>query len=71
MNPICKNCGGVTLRWGWYQSQHEPVEYWYCLACDREGREPVIQIHPTRGGISGASGLSVEKERTKDVSEVR
>lgn len=48
-NPLCKNCGRPTLRWAWYESKNEPVEYWYCLECDLEGREPVIQVHPTRG----------------------
>lgn len=40
----CKICGDRLLRWGWYEAQDEPIEYWYCLECDRAGREPCIQI---------------------------
>lgn len=43
-NPPCKHCGARMLRWAWYECEGEPVEYWYCLECDRAGREPCIQI---------------------------
>ena len=49
--PSCRNCGAPLLRWGWYESEYEPVEYWYCLDCDRAKREPCIQIFPTRKGV--------------------
>ena len=32
------------LRWGWYEEKYDPLEYWYCLDCDRAGREPCIQV---------------------------
>lgn len=47
-NPPCRICGARLLRWAWYESASEPVEYWYCLACDLAGRTPYIQIHPKR-----------------------
>lgn len=46
--PECKNCGERLMRWGWYEDPFEPVEYWYCLECDRAGREPCIQVHARR-----------------------
>lgn len=48
MNPTCKNegCEATLLRWAWYEDEDEPVAYWYCLECDREGREPCIQVFP-------------------------
>ena len=36
------------LRWAWWEAQNEPVEYWYCLECDKEEREPCIQVLPRR-----------------------
>lgn len=47
-NPPCKNCGAITLRWAWYEADDEPVQYFYCLFCDRAGREPCIQVHPNQ-----------------------
>jgi len=50
--PSCRNCGALLLRWGWYESESEPVEYWYCPKCDIAGREPCIQVFPTRKGAT-------------------
>lgn len=38
--PVCKTCGAKLLRWGWYVG----LVYWYCLACDKAGREPCITV---------------------------
>jgi len=33
--PECPDCHQPMGRWGWYESDAEPVEYWYCYQCDR------------------------------------
>lgn len=42
--PECKHCGAKMLRWAWYEARNEPVQWWYCLECDKAGREPSIQV---------------------------
>lgn len=42
MNPPCKTCRKPTLRWGWYETPQEDIEYWYCRTCDK------IQVHKKR-----------------------
>ena len=32
------------LRFAWYEAPDEPCEWHYCIDCDREGREPCIQV---------------------------
>ena len=58
-NPACRNCGERLLRWGWYEAPFEPVEYWYCLECDLAGREPCIQVHPTRKEKTAMAGSNL------------
>lgn len=50
-NPNCPDCGTRMLRWGWFESINEPVRYWYCLNCDRNGK-----------GWASIHVLPVEKE---------
>jgi len=33
--PECPDCHQPMGRWGWYESDAEPVKYWYCYQCDR------------------------------------
>ena len=46
--PKCKCCGHDLMRWGWYEAPNEPIEYWYCIACDVAGRAPYIFVLPAR-----------------------
>ena len=62
MNPPCKLCGAQLLRWAWYEAKAEPVEYWYCLECDKVNREPCIQVLLTRGGTNAESNVEKSDE---------
>lgn len=45
MRPVCKTCGGSNLgRFAWYATPDEDKQYWLCYDCNREGREPAIQV---------------------------
>lgn len=57
MNPSCRICGARLLRWAWYECDFEPCAWWYCLECDRAGREPCIQVFA--------------KEKTMDLEKLR
>jgi len=51
--PRCRLCGEPMMRWGWFGADFEPVEWWYCMPCDLNGRRPFIQVHPRRGMHAG------------------
>ncbi len=74
MNPPCKLCGAPLLRWAWYEAVGEPVEYWYCLECDRADREPCIQIHPKRKESvmkDSAELMSIFAEFERQIDDLR
>ena len=47
--PTCKYCKENLLRFAWFEEPDEPVEYWYCLTCDKNGLgHQAIQVLPKR-----------------------
>jgi hypothetical protein len=50
--PRCRNCGGPTGRWGWYESEDDLVVYVICCDCLARGTEPAVQIAKISGDNS-------------------
>lgn len=70
--PPCKYCNAKLLRWAWYEEPDEPVEYWYCLSCDKNGLGlQAIQVLPKRReGNTMTSFLDIGAELSNTREEI-
>ena len=48
--PKCRYCDETLSRWGWFETDDEPYEFWICLPCDRDTDRgwQAIQVLPRR-----------------------
>lgn len=53
----CRNCGGPTGRWGWFEAESERVVYVICYDCLNNGTEPAVQV------------VTMERRKSNDISD--